>query len=50
MANDAEDEECGVQQENNTLGVMLRKLGIAPETLGWNDEGETFVDGDDVCD
>ena len=49
VANDAEDEECGVQQEN-TLGVMLRKLGIAPETLGWNDEGETFVDGDDVCD
>jgi hypothetical protein len=50
VANDAEDEECGVQQENNTLGVMLRKLGIAPETLGWNDEGETFVDVDDVCD
>jgi hypothetical protein len=45
---DAEDEECGVQQENNTLGVMLRKFGIAPETLGWNDEEETFVDGDDV--
>ncbi|KAN0127500.1 hypothetical protein V8E53_014712 [Lactarius tabidus] len=50
VANDAEDEECEVQQESNTLGVMLRKLGIAPETLGWNDEGETFVDGDDVCD
>ena len=48
-ANDAEDEEDGAQQENN-LGVMLRKLGIAPETLGWNDEGETFADGDDVCD
>jgi hypothetical protein len=50
MANDAEDEEDGAQQENNTLGVMLRKLGIAPETLGWNDEGECFADGDDVCD
>ncbi|KAI9448256.1 hypothetical protein H4582DRAFT_1899510 [Lactarius indigo] len=49
MGNDAEDEEHGVQKEN-TLGVMLRKLGIAPETLGWNDEEETFVDGDDVCD
>ena len=49
VANDAEDEECGVQQEN-TLGVMLRKVRIAPETLSWNDEGETFVDGDDVCD
>jgi len=47
VGNDAEDEECGAQQEN-TLGVMLRKLGIAPETLGWNDEEETFVD-DYVC-
>ncbi|KAH9007043.1 hypothetical protein EDB86DRAFT_42522 [Lactarius hatsudake] len=48
VGNDAEDEERGAQKEN-TLGVMLRKLGIAPETLGWNDEEETFVDGDDVC-
>lgn len=47
VAKDVEDEECGVQREN-TLGVMLRKLGIAPETLGWDNEGETFVDGDDV--
>ncbi|KAI9466793.1 hypothetical protein BJY52DRAFT_20044 [Lactarius psammicola] len=43
VGNNAEDEECEAQQEN-TLGVMLRKLGIAPETLGWNDEEETFVD------
>ncbi|KAH9050025.1 hypothetical protein EDB84DRAFT_721207 [Lactarius hengduanensis] len=48
VGNDAEDEEYGAQKENS-LGVMLRKLGIAPETLGWNDEEETFVDGDDVC-
>ena len=48
-ANDAEDEEDGAQRENN-LGVMLRKLGIAPETLGWSEEGETFADDDDVCD
>lgn len=48
VGGDAEDEECGAQQENNTLGVMLRKLGIAPETLGWNDDEETFVDDDDV--
>lgn len=28
----------------NTLGIMLRRLGIDPETLGW-DEGEgTFMD------
>ncbi|KAH9062121.1 hypothetical protein EDB87DRAFT_368662 [Lactarius vividus] len=43
VGNDAEDEEYGAQKEN-TLGVMLRRLGIAPETLGWNDEEETFVD------
>jgi hypothetical protein len=42
---DAEDGELPERQEN-TLGVMLRKLGIAPETLGWNDEEETFVDDD----
>lgn len=40
---DAEDGES-VERQENTLGVMLRKLGIAPETLGWNDEEETFVD------
>ena len=45
--NDAE-EEYRTQREN-TLGSMLRKLGIAPATLGWNDEEETFVD-DDVHD
>jgi len=32
------------EKQENTLGVMLRKLGIAPETLGWNDEEEAFVD------
>jgi len=41
----AEDGGSAERQEN-TLGVMLRKLGIAPETLGWNDEEETFVDDD----
>lgn len=29
-------------KEEETLGLMLRKLGIAPETLGWNEESETF--------
>ena len=43
---DTEEGESAERQEN-TLGVMLRKLGIAPETLGWNDEEETFVD--DEC-
>jgi hypothetical protein len=36
----------GAEKQENTLGVMLRKLGIAPETLGWNDEEEAFVDDD----
>jgi hypothetical protein len=35
------------EKEENTLGMMLRKLGIAPETLGWNEEEESFVD--DEC-
>jgi hypothetical protein len=41
-----QDAEEGGQAEKqkSTLGVMLRKLGIAPETLGWNDEEEAFVD------
>jgi hypothetical protein len=43
---DAEEDGCGKKQES-TLGLMLRQLGIAPETLGWNDEEETFVD--DEC-
>jgi hypothetical protein len=43
---DTEGGESAERQEN-TLGVMLRKLGIAPETLGWNEEEETFVD--DEC-
>jgi hypothetical protein len=33
--------------QENTLGVMLRKLGIAPETLGWNEGEEAFVN--DEC-
>lgn len=36
------DEEEEKPQE--TLGVMLRKLGIDPETLGWSDAQESFVD------
>ena len=35
------------ERQENTLGVMLRKLGIAPETLGWNEVEEAFVD--DEC-
>jgi hypothetical protein len=28
----------------DTLGTMLRHLGIAPETLGWNDNLDDFAD------
>lgn len=45
---DAEEDGCAEKQES-TLGLMLRQLGIAPETLGWNDEEEAFVDVDDEC-
>jgi hypothetical protein len=36
--------ECLDEQEKrqNTLGTMLMQLGIAPETLGWNEEEENF--------
>ena len=45
---DPDAEEDGyVEKQESTLGLMLRQLGIAPETLGWNDEEETFVD--DEC-
>lgn len=42
------DTEAGehAEKQENTLGVMLRKLGIAPETLGWNEEEEAFVDNE----
>ncbi|KZT72654.1 hypothetical protein DAEQUDRAFT_722820 [Daedalea quercina L-15889] len=37
------DEESRVK---HTLGTMLRHLGIAPETLGWDEEEGDFVDVD----
>jgi hypothetical protein len=37
---DGEDEANG---EEDTLGTMLRQLGIAPETFGWNEEEGEFV-------
>lgn len=36
----SEDDE----QTRNTMGTMLRQLGIATETLSWNDDGEVFLD------
>jgi len=41
------EEDGYAEKQESTLGLMLRQLGIAPETLGWNDEEETFVD--DEC-
>ena len=38
---EAEENEPEVEQ---TLGLMLRQLGIAPETLGWDEREEVFVD------
>ncbi|KAF9490543.1 hypothetical protein BDN71DRAFT_1484459 [Pleurotus eryngii] len=32
------------EEHRDTLGTMLRQLGIAPETLGWNEEQGTFED------
>jgi len=32
------------EKPRETLGTMLLRLGIAPSTLGWNDEDEEFVD------
>lgn len=37
----ASDEE---ERPPNTMGTMLRQLRIDPETLGWDDETETFLD------
>ena len=29
---------------HHTLGVMLRRMGIDPDTLGWDEEEGDFVD------
>ncbi|KAG2370086.1 hypothetical protein BDR07DRAFT_337775 [Suillus spraguei] len=36
----SEDDE----QTRNTMGTMLRQLGIAAETLGWDEDAEAFFD------
>ncbi|OCH93545.1 hypothetical protein OBBRIDRAFT_885381 [Obba rivulosa] len=44
-----EGRECDLdesQDPQHTLGTMLRHLGIAPETLGWDDDEGDFVDID----
>ncbi|KAI0722969.1 hypothetical protein C8Q76DRAFT_855298 [Earliella scabrosa] len=39
-----DEEEPAVVQ--HTIGVMLRRLGIDPDTLGWDEEEGDFVDRD----
>ena len=36
-------EEEEDERQADTVGTMLRQLGIAPETLGWNEEEGMFV-------
>lgn len=38
---EVEEEE---ERREETMGSMLRKMGIAPETLGWDDDREEWVD------
>lgn len=42
MGDEEEVEEPAVPEWN--LGAMLNGLGVAKETLGWNDEDECFID------
>ncbi|KAM5535701.1 hypothetical protein V8D89_010688 [Ganoderma adspersum] len=42
MDEDVDQEEPPAEQ--HTIGVMLRRLGIDPYTLGWNDDEGDFVD------
>ncbi|KAK7470903.1 hypothetical protein VKT23_002319 [Stygiomarasmius scandens] len=38
----AQDVHVDEERRELTLGTMLRQLGIDPDTLGWNDEEDTF--------
>lgn len=42
----AVDDESDTQTATNSLGTMLRFMGIAPETLGWDEAEGDFVDHD----
>lgn len=37
-------EESEEDRSRDSLGIMLREFGIDPDTLGWDDQEETFVD------
>jgi len=38
-----EEEHEDEEKRQDTLGTMLRQLGIAPETFGWNEDEGEFV-------
>jgi len=45
VTSDGQQEDDGSEDTAQpTIGTMLLQLGIAPETLGWNEEEGTFVD------
>ena len=39
-----EEYEAETEQKRDTLGTMLRQLGIAPETFGWDEDEGEFVE------
>ncbi|KAK7060335.1 hypothetical protein VNI00_001100 [Paramarasmius palmivorus] len=39
-----QEDDDGEEKRENTIGMMLRQLGIDPYTLGWDDAEEAFVD------
>lgn len=49
MHNRGEDGKCPdsatEEPSQNSLGMMLRQLGIDPKTLGWEEEENTFLNG-----
>ena len=38
------EEEEEEEAPRHTLGTMLRQLGVAADTLGWDDEEDSFID------
>lgn len=41
---EVEEEEEEDEPRQDTLGTMLKQLGIAPATLGWNEDEGEFID------
>ncbi|KAF8897320.1 hypothetical protein BD779DRAFT_1465539 [Infundibulicybe gibba] len=47
MSEETKVESDDEEKVQDTLGTMLRQLGIDPDTLGWNEDEGTFVDKDE---